>query len=120
MKKPAGSWFGARLLFECVVDPDTDADDATFEDRIILVQAVDEQEAERKAASAGKKAEHSYKNQFGDTVVWTFREMLDVVPMYDSDLVHGTEIYSSLIGRNEAEKLRHRFGKVSTPPSPHP
>ncbi len=105
------------MIFESV-HPNPDGDEALFEDRIILVRAVDEEDAERKAASAGKKAEHEYRNVYGDTVVWAFREVLDVVPIYDSDLAHGSEVYSHLIRSHEVEQLRNRFGKVSNPRSP--
>jgi hypothetical protein len=41
-------WFSARLLFESL-HPDEDHSEKIFEDRIVLLEAEDEEEASRKA-----------------------------------------------------------------------
>lgn len=111
MTEETASWFGARLLFESV-HPEETVDEPLFEEQIILVRALDEAEAERKALEAGAGAEHEYKNVYGKRVVWTFRELLDLVMLYKDEIVDCGEVYSSFLTADEVHRLRKRFGKV--------
>ena len=112
MTEEAATWFAARLLFESVHPADT-VDDPLFEEQIVLLRAVDEPEAERKALAAGANAELEYKNEYGNSVVWTFRELLDLVTVFDADIKDGSEVYYCFLSGDEVHRLRKRFGKVA-------
>ena len=86
-------WYSARLLIERTVEGSRPVK-PLFEESVIVFQASDHREASRKAKQLGRKASHHFKNVYGETVRWTFREVLEVQEiMSDKGLVDGTEVY---------------------------
>jgi hypothetical protein len=47
----------------------------------------------KRASQLGRKASHRYKNSYGETVRWTFRELLEIQEIMGEELKDGTEIY---------------------------
>lgn len=68
-----------------------------FEDRIILVRAAGEEEAQAK----GKK----FAADYGTATSWKVREIVDVHEIVDPELGDGIEIYSAFIDREWADAL---------------
>jgi hypothetical protein len=99
------SWFAARLIFESVHERQGDFD-PLFEDRIILVRAMTEDEAREKAKALARSNAERYENAEGDTVTWVFREILDLKWVYDEVLEDGSEVYSSFLRLEELNQLR--------------
>jgi hypothetical protein len=99
------SWFSARLLFESRHPDETDVE-KVFEDRIVLLEADDEHEAEREARKLGSKSREEYKNQFGNRVIWEFVELLDLVPLTTEDIAHGSELYSQFLDEQDLAAVR--------------
>lgn len=99
------SWFSARLLFESK-HPDEPRSKKVFEDRIVLLTAAGEDEAEHKAKSLGVKAREEYRNQFGNRVIWEFVEVLDLMQLDSDDIGHGSEVYSQFIDEQDLAAVR--------------
>lgn len=68
-----------------------------FEDRIILVRAASEKEAQAKGVAFGKAYEKDSS--------WAVRKVVDAHEVLDSELADGVEVYSSFIGPEFAEAL---------------
>jgi len=109
------SWFGASILLESV-HARGDGEERLFEQRVIVVRADDLQHAHEKAAKFGDEARERYLNQYGEPVEWVFREVLDVVALYDSTIEDGTEVFSRLVGEEELSVLRGQPGSVAEQP----
>jgi hypothetical protein len=99
------SWFAARLLFESK-HPDEPESEKVFEDRIVLLAADDEDEAEDQAKNLGSKSREEYRNQFGDRVLWEFVEVLDLMPIYADEIGHGSEVYSQFLDEQDLAAVR--------------
>ncbi len=68
-----------------------------FEDRIILVRAVDGDEARAKS--------ESFAAEYEKASSWTVRKIVDVQEVLDPHLGDGSEVYSAFIGREWADVL---------------
>jgi len=68
-----------------------------FEDRIIVVRAADEREAQQKSGRFAADCTRS--------VWWTFRKIVDVWEILDANLEDCTEIYSAIVNREWADSL---------------
>ncbi|HEX2574449.1 MAG TPA: DUF4288 domain-containing protein [Polyangia bacterium] len=81
-------------------------DEPMYEESIFLVYASSRDEASAKAEVFAKQAETSYLNSDGETVTWSFQEVLSVYEISDQDraLVDGDEIYSRLFHDDEAHR----------------
>lgn len=100
------AWFAARLLFEQSFANGTEAA-GLFEERVVLLKsATGVAEAEKKATKLGKAASHSYKNVDGETVAWTFKEVLDLVQLNDAEIGEGSEVYSHFLRREDVKNVR--------------
>ena len=99
-------WFSVRLIFESL-HPDENSGERLFEDRIILVRAVTEEEAQEKAEAFGKAAKEDYKNVHGKRVQWVFKEILDVVYLpWEDNIGDGSEVYYAFLTEKRLEQLR--------------
>jgi hypothetical protein len=101
-------WFAARLLLESVHPEEPDVE-KVFEDRIIVLRARSEDEALEKARKFGKASRQEYKNEYGKTVIWELREILDVVELFDETLEDGSEVYYSILGEEKAKSVQSMF-----------
>lgn len=68
-----------------------------FEDRIILLRAVDEEEAREKG--------EDFAADYQRTTSWKVRKIVDAHEIVDAELRDGIEIYSAFIGREWANLL---------------
>lgn len=78
-----------------------------FEESFVLLRASSDEEAEQVALAFARAAEHSYLNEDGETVRWTFRQLATVGPALedgvDSErLPAGIEIFSRFFDDLEA------------------
>jgi hypothetical protein len=101
------AWFAASLLFERTFEGGSKAP-PLFEESIVLVRAPEDHEsaALKKAVKVGMAASHSYRNIDGETVSWTFKEVLRVVQVFDSEIAEGSEVYSRFLSAEEVDHLR--------------
>ncbi|GAB4564359.1 MAG: hypothetical protein Tsb0020_14480 [Haliangiales bacterium] len=64
-----------------------------YEESLLLVTAADEDAAHAKAETAAKARETTYDNDMGETIMYAFKEIVDVRQVDDA-LVDGAEVYS--------------------------
>jgi hypothetical protein len=104
------AWFAASLLFERTFDSGPEAP-PLYEESVVLVRARedDEADARKKATMLGKAASHAYRNVEGESVAWTFKEILRVVQLIDADIEEGSEVYSRFLTAQDLEGLRSSF-----------
>ena len=99
------NFLSARLLFEAK-HPDEEGLEKVYEDRIVLLEADDEDGAESEAMKLGSKSREEYKNQFGNRVIWEFIEVLDLVTLDTDDIGHGSELYSQFLDEQDLAAVR--------------
>lgn len=74
--------FSAKLLFQFRVDVDGDPGKRRFcEERIVVLEANTAQVALNKSNRRGKRAEHSYANDDGNTVYFEFIGILELLQL---------------------------------------
>ncbi|HEY8695855.1 MAG TPA: DUF4288 domain-containing protein [Chloroflexota bacterium] len=101
------SWFAAKVIFESIHQ---DArDDQLFEEKIVVLKAASEAEAESRAAAVTTADAQSYVNACGEQVEWRFKEVIDIKPLFDEDITDGTEVYYSFLGPKELKELKRRL-----------
>ena len=99
------AWFSARLLLASEHPDETDVP-PVFEDRIVLLEAADEDEAIGKAQALGQASCNEYKNGDGARVVWKFVELLDLVQVPESKLSAGTQVYFQYLDEKDVAAVR--------------
>lgn len=107
-------WFAARIIMECIHEPDN-LEDKVFEDRIVLVKARNEDEAKTKAQALPASRAQEYLNAFGEKVTWVLKEILDVVEVLDDALQEGTQVYYAFISKTQLDCMHLPLPKTSAP-----
>lgn len=97
-------WFTVAVLYESIhegkpihVDDHYDSSVKTYEESHFLLKAASTEEASRLGEKLGIENEHTYKNQYGETVHWKFIKVLDCFELIEEELQWGTEIFSRYI-----------------------
>jgi Domain of unknown function (DUF4288) len=88
-------WYSARLLIERTVEGGKPVK-PLFEESVVVFKAADDATrgtVKRRANQLGRKANHHFKNAYGETVRWTFRELLEIQEIMTTDLQDGDEVY---------------------------
>ena len=85
-------WFAAVVMLSSG-PPSGAAEVPLVDHQVLLIRAVDAEDAFRRAQELGSAAEHTYLNQLGDTVSWRFVGLyqLQELPEAPGD---GVEVYS--------------------------
>lgn len=91
-----------------------DAPDAhqLWEERILLIFADDEEEANQKAEAIARKHEFNYENVEGNMLTVKF-ECIERTCLIDDELVDGCEIFSRFLRDSEARSLLEPFDENS-------
>ncbi|WP_428261774.1 DUF4288 domain-containing protein [Haliangium sp.] len=82
----------AVLLFESVAP--SGSKESLFQETFVLLRAADEGEARAQALAHGRRSCTSYENAAGETIQWTLKHLVDVTPVLDDELTHGSELYA--------------------------
>ena len=98
-------WYGVRFLLESLHPEDANGPQF-FEERIVVVRAVDEDEAREKAVAHARSEEHAYEDALGKPVKVAFREILDVQDILAEDIKDLTEVYYHFLNADEVDQLR--------------
>ncbi|MCH8614166.1 DUF4288 domain-containing protein [Arsenicicoccus dermatophilus] len=61
---------------------------------LVLIHADSPEEARTRAAERGRAAATSYRNDRGESIVWTFDRVVDVAPLLDEDLAQDADLYT--------------------------
>ncbi|MFI6003377.1 DUF4288 domain-containing protein [Streptomyces sp. NPDC051366] len=65
-----------------------------YRESFVLLSARTEDEARSKAQAHGEALETSYRNEKGELITWTFRQLVDVAEVPEDPLGDGAEIYT--------------------------
>ena len=85
-------YYSALLLYKALVGENLD--EVLYEERLLLIEATDEEEAVDKAQHVAKDGYVSYLNVYGKTVTWSLMQVLGVSEIMDNSLTSGTELHS--------------------------
>ena len=107
------NWFAVRLLFESV-HSEQEKPDNTFEDRIVLFEAANEEAARQSARKYGEGEESGFINANGRRVSIFFREILDCQELIDEALTNATEVYHTFLTAAEVADLRRTLASLSS------
>jgi hypothetical protein len=101
-------WFTASLLFKSHIPNEPEAQ-ALWEESIVLIRAVDEEEARTKAEEIGKHGELEYLAAAGNQVHWTFERIESIHEVLAKNLEHGTELFSRFLSFSDVQSLLTPF-----------
>ena len=87
-------WFVAEGIFKATVTTDKGTDTPINERLLYLVSETDQQSAIKKADEIGRGKEHSYLNEKGEPVNWSFVRLVDVTECIDQQFEDGAELKS--------------------------
>jgi hypothetical protein len=100
--------YAVRLLFEAT-HPNESSPSQMWEERIVVMHAIDEAHAEQLARGLPESNRVEYKNAADDRVAWELTDVVDVVQLLDPVVGDGTEVYYALHNRKSVEALRRAF-----------
>jgi hypothetical protein len=89
-------FFSAKLLFELRTLPQA-GDEPLKEERIVLIDALEEVDAQQKAVALGKESEHQYEASDGGAVSVVFLGCKKVYYLNTDNIDNFTELYSEYI-----------------------
>jgi hypothetical protein len=72
-----------------------------YEESFLLIRADSEEGASKKAMQQSNQP-LSYQNQYGETVTWTLKEVVEAKEINEDKLVDGTEIFSRFFRNYDA------------------
>jgi hypothetical protein len=103
-------WFGVSLLYKSS-EPLDEQGTRLFEERIIVLNATNEEEAWEKANEYGPSLEERYTNAEGRWVAWSFERTVEVKAILEDQLADGVEVFSRFLRQDEVE--RYTTNKLS-------
>jgi hypothetical protein len=89
-------WFVAEALFQATVHTEKADVRPVSEGLLFLIQAVDHPSAVMRAEAVARAKEHSYENEKGQRVSWTFARLVEVTEMIDQRFEEGAELKSTM------------------------
>jgi len=103
-------WFTASLLFKAVESSDK-GDECIWEERIVLIEALNELEAKAGAEMLGRREEHEYgvASTHVGTVEWKFVQIERIYRVEDQVLRSGAQLFSRFLRQAEVEALLTPF-----------
>jgi hypothetical protein len=104
----AMAWYSTVLFFESIHVP-PESGESIWEERTVLIEAVDDEEARKRAAEYGKTEEHSYPNSYGVMVNWKFDSIDRLTRLDASEFGHGLEISSRFLTQSEVVSQKRSF-----------
>jgi hypothetical protein len=98
MSKPErpSEWYVAVMVVACTVGGRR-ADDNLVDLQYRLIRASDPESAFVEAMSLGPLHDHSYQNESGQLVEWTFKGLHRLDRLIDQKLDNGSEVFSTLV-----------------------
>jgi len=72
------------------------------EESIRLVEADDDDDAQRRATEIGVQSQHEYLNEEGQTVRWRFGGVLEIQDLCEAKITHGVEVFSKMFRRSQS------------------
>lgn len=98
------TWFSVLVEIKCVVHDNNDPN-PMYENTVFLFQAIDENEARKKAEVYCKKNSYNeYLNDEGKIVHWSFVKILEVQNTCEQKIFDGVEVFSRLFFKDNEEQ----------------
>ena len=95
-------------LYLAVVVYESSADaqnyEPLYEESFMIIEAVSEEEAREKALSHVNEP-YSYKNQYGATITWSFKQLVQLLNVWDAEIQDGAELCSRFFQNYKAYDL---------------
>ncbi|MHB8597579.1 MAG: DUF4288 domain-containing protein [Ktedonobacteraceae bacterium] len=86
------SFYMAVILYEAQSDaPDYEP---LYEESFVLISANSEEEAGEKAKIHTQQQLTRYQNEFGETITWVVKQIVDVSPVLTDTIEDGSELYT--------------------------
>lgn len=84
-----------RYIAVVIYESSADAKDyePLYEESFMLIAADSEEEAREKVLNHVNQP-HSYKNQYGETITWSFKQLVQLLNVWSAELGDGTEVCS--------------------------
>ena len=98
-------YYSVSLMYKNIRN---DSREPLWEESIILISAMDEDEAKLKAITLAKNQESEYKTRSSTIVKWKLYKVERIFSIED-DLVNGTELFSRFLKESEARSLLESF-----------
>ena len=97
------NWYLSKLVFQIICG---DGDHiAQFDEQLRLISAETKEEAFYKAQQVGRACEETFYNNRQQLVQWQFINVCEVYKLHE--LIDGTEVYSRIEERDDAENYIH-------------
>ena len=93
-------WFVAEGLFRATVHAEKADVRLITENLLFLVRAADQAAAVMRAEVIAQGKEHSYRNEQGELIDWTFVRLVEVTEMIDQRFEEGAELKSIMTNLN--------------------
>src|SRR5437773_12095099 len=97
------SWYISKIVFRIICGDGDHA--AQFDEQLRLISAESKEEAFYKAQQIGTHEQETFFNRKQQLVQWQFINVCDVYRLHE--LVDGTELYSRIEERDDAENYIH-------------
>lgn len=97
------SWYLSKLVFHIICGDGSHT--AQFDEQLRMISAATKEEAFFKAQQIGKKEEETFYNSRQQLVHWQFINVCEVYKLHE--LINGTEVYSRIEERDDAENYIH-------------
>jgi hypothetical protein len=97
------NWYLSKLVFQIICGDGNHT--AQFDEQLRLISAETKEEAFRKAQRIGKQEEETFYNRRQQLVRWQFINVSEICKLHE--LVDGTELYSRIEERDDAENYIH-------------
>ena len=101
-------WYVAQLIHYLDLE-ETRRRSATTDETIVLIRAVNAEDAYKKAQAIGKKMRLSYRNIYGEKVRWRFLGVAGLCKTWDKVLRSGSEIYYEIHTRKDPAKRKEQL-----------
>ena len=92
MKTEDIMFYIAIILYEAASD--APGYQSLYEESFVLIQASSEEEAREKATIHAQGQLSSYQNEFGETITWLFKQIIDVSPVLSETFEDGADLYA--------------------------
>jgi len=79
-----------------------------FEERIVLLGAIDEANAWQRALQLGPSLDEQYINAEGNQLVWAFERILEVKVILEDQLGDGVEVFHRFLREDESKASLNR------------
>jgi uncharacterized protein DUF4288 len=93
-------WYAARMLFLSLINGEP-GPEPLYEERVVLLRAASNEDAEVKARRYGVREGHEYENKEKQTVTWILRSVCEISRVEDAQSDKGWEVSSRYLSEAE-------------------